>query len=92
MRPSIQERLERAVPRVAKQFDIDPEFILGITRKKPYPKARRIIAKELRSFGYSFPQIGRAMNRDHTSIIYMVKDDFRAKKIQRNKERYCVKT
>lgn len=34
---------------------------------------RRKIALEARSKGYSYPQIGRALNRDHTTIIHAVR-------------------
>ncbi len=33
---------------------------------------RRTIALEARAKGYSFPQIGRALNRDHTTVMYAV--------------------
>lgn len=91
MGPTIKQWMEKAIPRIAKEFYIDPELILGKTLKPPYPEARRVIAKELRIFGFSYPQIGKAMNRDHTSIMYMVNDKFRLEKIRTNKERYCAK-
>lgn len=36
-------------------------------------RARRIIAAALRFNGFSFPQIGRMMGRDHTTVVYYLK-------------------
>lgn len=35
--------------------------------------ARRAISKEAREMGYSYPVIGRALCRDHTSIMHLVR-------------------
>lgn len=84
----IEQRLDTAVALAAKGFNVKPCLITGRTRKRPYPQARRVVAKMLRNYGYSYPEIGRVMNRNHTSIMFMVKDDFRANKMRYNKERH----
>ena len=38
------------------------------------------IAKYLRGLGYSYPVIGRVMNRHHSSIMMLVNDELREKK------------
>ena len=35
--------------------------------------ARHAIAKEARRLEYSYPVIGRALNRDHTSIMHLLR-------------------
>lgn len=46
--------------------------ILSRRRQKDLVDARQVIAKELRAKGYSYPQIGKAMNRDHSGIIRLI--------------------
>jgi chromosomal replication initiation ATPase DnaA len=47
--------------------------ILSPRRQSELVDARQFIAKGLRAKGYSFPKIGKVMNRDHTSIQNLVK-------------------
>lgn len=42
-------------------------------RKRPLVIVRRKISLAARDAGFSFPQIGRALNRDHSTIIHSVK-------------------
>lgn len=53
---------------------IDPELIKSPCREKYLVDKRKKIAKLLREIGYSYPQIGKMMNRDHSSIIHLVKE------------------
>ena len=47
-------------------------------------QARQEIAKRLRfECGMSYPQIGRVMRRDHTTVMRMVDDAFRARHMER---------
>lgn len=78
--------LDPVVKSVAKAFMIDPEKLLEQIRYQPYPEARREVATRLHNLRYSYAAIGRAMNRDHTSIMYMVDNKFRAKKKKSNLE------
>jgi chromosomal replication initiation ATPase DnaA len=47
--------------------------ILGPNRSRRLFHVRRTIALEARERGYSFPQIGRALNRDHSTIVHAVR-------------------
>lgn len=49
------------------------EQILSHDRDKELVVVRHGIARALRDRGLSFAQIGRIMNRDHSSIIYAVR-------------------
>lgn len=51
----------------------DLETIRRDGRMHDLVRIRDIIAKQAREQGFSFPQIGRALNRDHTSIIKAVR-------------------
>lgn len=50
-----------------------PGLITGKSRSKPLAERRGFIAKNLRAMGYSCADIGFVMNRDHSTIIYMLK-------------------
>lgn len=42
-------------------------------RMHDHVRVRWLIAKQARAKGFSYPQIGRALNRDHTTIITAVR-------------------
>jgi hypothetical protein len=42
-------------------------------RSKPFVNFRKSFASDARRLGYSLPAIGRALNRDHTTIIYAIR-------------------
>lgn len=47
---------------------------------------RRVIAKEMWAAGFTLIQIGAAMNKDHSSIKYMVDDEYRKRKVDKMRE------
>lgn len=49
------------------------DHITSKRRDNPLVDARQKIAIAMREMGYTYPVIGHVMNRDHTSIIYLVK-------------------
>lgn len=44
--------------------------VTGASRSKWHTKARVIVAREMRQMGYTLVQIGSAMMRDHTTVMY----------------------
>jgi chromosomal replication initiation ATPase DnaA len=46
-----------------------PETLLGRSRHARIAFARHHLAWELKELGYSFPEVGRALGRDHTTIM-----------------------
>ena len=61
----------RAIIReVAATCAVTPGNIFTRCRTRAAVHARIEIAKRLRDRGYSTPQIGRVLNRDHTTIVY----------------------
>lgn len=61
----------RAIIReVAATCAVAPANIFTRCRTRAAVHARIEIAKRLRARGYSMPQIGRVLNRDHTTIVY----------------------
>lgn len=47
--------------------------VRGPSRASAVCDVRHTVAAVLRGLGWSFPQIGRALDRDHTSIMHAVK-------------------
>lgn len=62
---------ERVVELVAKDFGITVADMKGPSRKPALVDPRAVVIAALKRWGrYSFPQIGRALGRDHTSAIH----------------------
>lgn len=69
------ESVERRVVNLCKEAGHGPlkiAQILGVRRDRDLVQARAAIACQLRNDGYSLKRIGEAMNRDHTSILYLI--------------------
>lgn len=58
----------------------NPDQVICKLRNAKFAKQRRHVAQQLRAHGLSYPEIGRVMNRDHTTVQYMCKDEYRADK------------
>lgn len=54
--------------------------IFGDGREAAAVTQRRIVARQLHELGYSYCDIGFALNRDHTTIANMLDAGLRAKK------------
>lgn len=48
------------------------EDLLSPSRRQPVVVARRRVAADLRRLGWSYPAIGRIMQRHHSSIIGLI--------------------
>lgn len=58
------------IAEVAARRGVDPRDILRACRKPKVFRARIEVAERLRARGYSSPQIGRCLNKDHTTVLY----------------------
>ena len=68
--PHDQARADSIIAQVAEQYDLTPETIVGHRRSPARViEARRQVAVRLRQEGWSLPQIGAAVNRDHTTVL-----------------------
>lgn len=70
--PSANINPNTVVKCVAEFFDINPNDLIGRSRKKEYVEARQIAMYLLREIlGLSYPYIGEKLGkRDHTTVIY----------------------
>lgn len=58
------------IKRVAGMHKVDPALLTSRCRVQKVFRARVVVAKLLDRRGYSSPQIGAALNCDHTTIIF----------------------
>ena len=49
------------------------EDLRGPSREPELVEARRLVCQYLRRHGFSFPQIARYLNRDHSTVQYHIK-------------------
>lgn len=57
---------------VAKRTGIPVAEITGGSKQWEKVHARRLVAVGLRELNWAYPAIGRALGRDHTSIVHLV--------------------
>lgn len=57
---------------VASATGIPASEILGRSHRWPVADARHVLAYALRERGWSYPRIGAALGRDHTTIMHAV--------------------
>lgn len=59
------------LPVVAEHYNVPPQEIMGVSRKRKYAKPRQIFCWLCRvKLDKTFPEIGRFLSRDHTTIIH----------------------
>jgi len=56
-------------------FGLPLKDVRSDSRRQPLVRCRSWIARQARREGYSFPQIGRAINRDHSTVMYAISGD-----------------
>lgn len=55
---------------IAKEYDYTAADVVGKNRQKKLVEVRRKCVVMLREKGYSTTEIGRIMNRDHSTIVH----------------------
>lgn len=63
---------EQFIEETCRLFKIHPRDLVGPYRYQFLMPARFALAKALRLRGWTLPDIGKLMNRDHTSVIYQI--------------------
>lgn len=69
----VPHELAELVVMSALRADLPVRLLRSDDRHQHLVEIRRQVAIEARSLGYSFPVIGRAMNRDHSSVMHYFK-------------------
>ena len=65
----------KIVDAVAEATGIPAKHILSKSRTAPVARARQIVMYEARKAGLSYPQIGRALGRDHSTVVMGVRTE-----------------
>ena len=64
-------RARKIIAEVAAAYELKPEDLTGPRRFKYLMEPRWLAMRRIREeLNYSFPQIGRLFNRDHSSVIW----------------------
>ena len=66
------------IARVATEHGYSPADILGRDRHAHVVKARHSAMLEARRLGFSYPELGRAFKRDHTTVMHAIEKRYRA--------------
>ena len=69
---SQDKKTHPVVTRIAREYEIPVSTILGRSRSRELSEARAEIAHALREQGLTLHEIGTAMNRHHTSVLYLL--------------------
>ncbi len=65
----------KIVDAVSEATGIPSKHILSKIRTAPVARARQIVMYEARKAGLSYPQIGRALGRDHSTVVVGVRTE-----------------
>lgn len=65
-----KEQVREIIETVAARAGVPVSLVLGKTRHLAAVYLRIEIAKQLSALGFSTPQIGKWLNKDHTSVLY----------------------
>lgn len=63
------------VEQIAKEHDVIVDVLLSRDKHLPIRPARRALYRALRAEKFSYPQIGEMLDRDHSTIQVLVKQD-----------------
>jgi chromosomal replication initiation ATPase DnaA len=66
-------RFETDVEQIASAAGVTVDQVRGSSRAPALVEVRRIIAAYLRRRGCSLPEVGRFLNRDHTSVMHLLR-------------------
>ena len=65
--------LNAAIDEVCRASFVERDLLLSESRARRVTHARRLLVGVLRLSRWSYPEIGRALGRDHTSIMHLHK-------------------
>jgi hypothetical protein len=71
----VPQRLAELVVEGCAAANLDVRAVRSASRHQELVECRWRIAAQARIMGYSYPAIGRALNRDHTTIMHAVQSD-----------------
>lgn len=70
----MKANVDRIINKACELWGVSYEDVAGRSREVPLPFARSMVAKTIRdAYGLSYSEIGRMLNRNHSSISYYYK-------------------
>ena len=69
--------LTAIIEQVASEYEVEPDDLGGPSKLGLFVRPRHEVMRRARESGFSLSEIGRALNRDHTTVMHGIK---RAKK------------
>jgi len=69
---SQEKKSHPIVTRISYEYEIPVSTVLGRSRSRELSEVRTEIAHALREEGMTLHEIGEAMNRHHTSVLYLL--------------------
>lgn len=83
-----QGELDEVMLAAQQFYDVTRQEIISKRREERLLLARKNVASVLKMRGYGYAAIGRAMDRDHTSIIHMLDYEFKDRRLARGRRKY----
>jgi chromosomal replication initiation ATPase DnaA len=65
--------IDAIIDLVARRHGMSIDVLRGKSRSAPLVRIRQLAMSEARDAGYSLPEIGRALNRDHTTVLHGIR-------------------
>lgn len=62
---------------------VKPRAIMSRSQKRPVAHARGDVMRRLRRDGFTTTQIGKWMGRNHATVVYWTRPEFRARRLGR---------
>lgn len=63
----------RTVIDSAREYEVSAQDILGESRTRSIAQARQVVFYRLHTSGFSLSQIGRLLQRDHSTVLHGVR-------------------
>ncbi|PWN62289.1 helix-turn-helix domain-containing protein [Chryseobacterium oncorhynchi] len=67
-------RIPRIVVKICNTLDVTTKEVRSQNRRQDYCDARKIISNVLKSEGLTYEHIGRILKRNHSTIVYNLKE------------------
>lgn len=72
--PDFPISMRRIMADVCRDHMVTPKQLCATSQSKILVAARKAYCRRVRNeLGYSYPRIGRSINRDHSTVMYYVK-------------------
>ena len=72
--PQIKKMVHKLIDKMEDIFHVERSYVFGKTRRREIIELRMMMYALMREdLGYTLPKIGKIFNRDHSSVIHLLK-------------------